>query len=48
MEFGAPQAGHITSPSARMAAMLEYHSCSQALHLQGQSPSSLNMACLHV
>jgi hypothetical protein len=29
-----------------MAAMLEYHSCAQRWHLQGQRPSSSNMAFL--
>src|SRR5262245_36358799 len=48
MELCAQQAGQTTSLSARIAAMLEYHSCSQSLHLHGQRPSSSNMDCLRV
>jgi len=46
MGLWAEQWGQITRQSARIAAMLEYHSCPQASHLQGQRPSSSNMAHL--
>src|SRR5262245_60023797 len=46
MTLRASQAGQDASLSARMAAMLEYHSCSQCSHLQGQRPSSSNMRFL--
>jgi hypothetical protein len=48
MGLRAPQAEQATDASARMAAMLEYHSCRHALHLQGQRPSSSNMAVLRL
>jgi len=46
MMLRTAQAGQRASSSARIPAMLEYHSCSHCPHLQGQRPSSSNMPFL--